>query len=181
RWDNGWIYSPEKKRNYDVELKPMDDGNLRVTGYAGVKFLSKTMIWKPAPSDLQRCATTEAKVAPAEADKPAAASQAAPADQAGKAETPAASKPADSAPTEKQAETAAPSDASTASSAAAPEGSPTPAKQDSAANDEAPAEEGDKGLKIGGLDLEKVLSRKNGKCKLDLPWVKVNFDCKRSE
>ncbi|MFN0219878.1 MAG: DUF2147 domain-containing protein, partial [Hyphomicrobium sp.] len=42
RWDNGWIYSPEKKRNYDVELKPMDDGNLRVTGYAGVKFLSKT-------------------------------------------------------------------------------------------------------------------------------------------
>jgi uncharacterized protein (DUF2147 family) len=54
-WDNGWIYSPEKKKKYDVELKPLADGNLRVKGYAGSKFFSKTMVWTPAPADLKRC------------------------------------------------------------------------------------------------------------------------------
>ncbi len=58
-WDNGWIYSPEKKKKYDVELKPLDDGNLRVKGYAGTKLFSKTMIWTPAPADLKRCGTQE--------------------------------------------------------------------------------------------------------------------------
>ena len=61
RWDNGWIYSPERGRKYDVELTPLKNGTLRVTGYAGVKFLSKTMIWKRAPQDLQLCGQTEAK------------------------------------------------------------------------------------------------------------------------
>lgn len=54
-WDNGWIYSPEKKRKYDVEVKPLSKGRLRVKGYKGVKFFSKTMIWKRAPDDLNRC------------------------------------------------------------------------------------------------------------------------------
>ena len=54
-WDGGWVYSPDKKRRYDVELKPLADGTLRVTGYAGTRFFSKTMIWTKAPSDLQRC------------------------------------------------------------------------------------------------------------------------------
>ena len=61
RWDNGWIYSPEKGRKYDVELTPLKNGTLRVTGYAGVKFLSKTMIWTRAPQDLQLCGQTVAK------------------------------------------------------------------------------------------------------------------------
>ena len=61
RWDNGWIYSPERGRKYDVELTPLKNGTLRVTGYAGVKFFSKTMIWKRAPQDLQLCGQTEAK------------------------------------------------------------------------------------------------------------------------
>ncbi len=58
-WDGGWVYSPEKKRRYDVELTPLGDGKLRVVGYAGVKLFSKTMIWKRAPADLQRCGSTE--------------------------------------------------------------------------------------------------------------------------
>ncbi len=56
-WGNGWIYSPEKKRRYDVELTPLGEDKLRVVGYAGVKLFSKTMIWKRAPADLQRCGT----------------------------------------------------------------------------------------------------------------------------
>jgi uncharacterized protein (DUF2147 family) len=65
-WDGGWIYSPDKKRRYDVELKPLSDGTLRVKGYAGTKFFSKTMIWTPAPADLKRCDANnvEAKAAP---------------------------------------------------------------------------------------------------------------------
>lgn len=54
-WDNGWIYSPEKKQKYDVELKPLSNGTLQVTGYMGTKMFSKTMIWKRAPADLARC------------------------------------------------------------------------------------------------------------------------------
>ena len=34
-WDGGWIYNPEKKKTYDVELTPLDDNRLRVKGYAG--------------------------------------------------------------------------------------------------------------------------------------------------
>jgi uncharacterized protein (DUF2147 family) len=66
-WDNGWIYSPEKKQKYDVELKPLSNGTLQVTGYAGTKLFSKTMIWKRAPSSLVRCGAQEtiAKADPA--------------------------------------------------------------------------------------------------------------------
>ncbi len=63
-WDNGWIYSPEKKKKYDVELKPLSDGNLRVKGYAGTKLFSKTMIWTPAPADLVRCGDEQTAAAP---------------------------------------------------------------------------------------------------------------------
>ena len=58
-WDNGWIYSPEKKQKYDVELKPLPNGTLQVTGYAGTKFFSKKMIWKRAPANLVRCGSEE--------------------------------------------------------------------------------------------------------------------------
>jgi uncharacterized protein (DUF2147 family) len=58
-WDNGWIYNPDKKKKYDVELKPLSNGTLQVTGYAGSKFFSKKMIWKRAPADLVRCGAQE--------------------------------------------------------------------------------------------------------------------------
>jgi uncharacterized protein (DUF2147 family) len=55
RWDGGWIYDPEKNSKYDVEITQQHDQKLKVMGYAGVKFLSETMIWTRAPADLQRC------------------------------------------------------------------------------------------------------------------------------
>ncbi len=67
QWDNGWIYSPERKKKYSVELTPMDGDKLKVKGYAGTKLFSKTMIWTRAPADLVRCSTTEASVKPAPA------------------------------------------------------------------------------------------------------------------
>jgi uncharacterized protein (DUF2147 family) len=56
KWDGGWIIDPEKdlKTRYDVEITPQGE-KLKVMGYAGVKFLSETMIWTRAPASLQRC------------------------------------------------------------------------------------------------------------------------------
>lgn len=64
QWDNGWIYSPEKKQKFSVELTPLDSNRLRVKGYKGIKLFSKTMIWHRASSSLQRCQTTTVKNAP---------------------------------------------------------------------------------------------------------------------
>jgi uncharacterized protein (DUF2147 family) len=54
-WDGGWIYDPEEKAKYSVEITPMGSEKLKVVGYAGSKLLSETMIWRRAPADLQRC------------------------------------------------------------------------------------------------------------------------------
>lgn len=199
RWDNGWIYSPERGRKYDVELTPMANGNLKVVGYAGMKFLSKTMIWKPAPQDLQLCGQEKKPEITASTTPPAAPSAAAPTSAApapAQATAPAnttasadhapatdANKPAGN--TEQAQAPATPSDAGK---------SPAPddksAKGNSATADAAPDANADKGgndlgealgkLKIGDLSLDKVLTRtKSGKCKLDLPWIKLTLDCEQ--
>ncbi len=54
-YDTGWIYSPERRKKYSVEITPQGR-TLKVMGYAGSKMLSRTMIWKRAPSNLKRCA-----------------------------------------------------------------------------------------------------------------------------
>jgi len=54
-YDNGWIYDPERGRKFDVELKLLNEKELRVKGYAGTKLLSKTMVWNRAPSNLKLC------------------------------------------------------------------------------------------------------------------------------
>ena len=54
-YDTGWIYSPERRKKYSVEITPQGN-TLKVMGYAGSKMLSKTMVWKRAPSNLKRCA-----------------------------------------------------------------------------------------------------------------------------
>jgi uncharacterized protein (DUF2147 family) len=73
RWDGGWIIDPEKdlKTKYDVEITPQGD-KLKVMGYAGMKFLSQTMIWTRAPASLQKCAekTTARAPEPAPAASP---------------------------------------------------------------------------------------------------------------
>lgn len=79
-WDNGWIYSPEKESRYDVELKLLKSGKLRVLGYAGVKFLSETMIWQPAPPDLERCDKASIRAQSESPPAPVTQSEASPSD-----------------------------------------------------------------------------------------------------
>ena len=163
-WDNGWIYSPEKKKKYDVELKPLDNGTLRVKGYAGTKFFSKTMIWTKAPADLVRCGTIEAAAPaakPVETAQPSATSP---------AKTAAATKP-------KAADTTAKSAAPAArTSAPAPEAAAPAEPEQEIASDESAAE--------GGPDISEALGKflkkgPNGTCKLDTPWIQVDFKCEK--
>ena len=163
-WDKGWIYSPEKKKRYDVELKAMDGDKLRVTGYAGSKFFSKTMIWKRAPADLERCGTETAKAVVPSADASAPAPVAAP-----KAPEAAASPPEAYRSAEEKLRDRIRKDDEAKEAAKVPETS-----DDETATTET-ADAGDLGL--GGLKLDKYLKKENGKCALDLPWVKVNFKC----
>lgn len=55
RWDNGWIFDPDFGQRFDVELTPLANGDLRVLGYAGIKALSQTMIWKRSSAPITRC------------------------------------------------------------------------------------------------------------------------------
>ncbi|MGE3231198.1 MAG: DUF2147 domain-containing protein [Hyphomicrobium sp.] len=144
--DDAWIYSPEKKKNYNVEITPLADGTLKVKGYAGISFLSKTMIWTKAPDDLVRCNSTQEAAAPA-----APKSEAAP-------------QPADSA---------------TAPREEAPAAAEAPQK-----SEESVAENGEKeGIDLEGMagEFGDVFTMKDGKCKVDTPWVKLDIDCKKKE
>ncbi len=191
RWDNGWIYSPEKARKYDVELTPLANGNLKVLGYAGMKFLSKTMIWKRAPQDLKLCGQTEAKavkpvdkrseVETASITPPAApvAPKAAPvaAKETKPDQTPAATAK-DAKTNDKALEAEAPAaspDESKSADADTTKDDTTASNDDNDGNDIAAALGK---LKIGDLSLDKVLTKtKSGKCKVDLPWFKVTLNC----
>jgi uncharacterized protein (DUF2147 family) len=90
KWDGGWIIDPDKDpdKKYDVEITPQGDQKLKVMGYAGMKFLSETMIWTRAPADLKKCGEDVARgpdpapvpaPAPDEKDTPAASPAPAPA------------------------------------------------------------------------------------------------------
>jgi uncharacterized protein (DUF2147 family) len=183
-WDNGWIYSPEKGRKYDVELTPLSNGNLKVVGYAGLKFLSRTMIWTPAPTDLQLCTDTS----PNNADNSGANNASVPptitpnANTSGKNAVPSPGAGND-------ANAAAPATNATAKAnepSATPDQGKTPPKETAKADEPPPAKDSDGSgndlgkMKIGGTELDKVFTKtKDGKCKLDLPWVKVTLDCDR--
>jgi len=143
--DDAWIYSPEKKKNYNVEITPLSDGTLKVKGYAGISFLSKTMIWTKAPDDLVRCNSTQEAAAPA-VPKSEAEPQPAPSATTPKAEAPAAAAP----PSE----------------------------------DKSVAENGEKkGVDLDGIagEFSDVFTKKDGNCKVDTPWVKLDFECKDKE
>jgi uncharacterized protein (DUF2147 family) len=66
KWDNGWIYDPERRSKFDVEITPVGDTKLKVVGYAGVKLFSETMTWTRAPADLKKCGQTSAETKPKE-------------------------------------------------------------------------------------------------------------------
>ncbi len=146
--DDAWIYSPERKKNYNVEITPLADGTLKVKGYAGISFLSKTMIWTRAPADLARCSTVEA------------------------AATPAPNPAAPAAPT--------PAPAPAPDGHAAPPAPPSARAAEPESQGPAVAENDRKGVDLEGLagEFGDVFTRKDGKCKVDTPWVKLDFDCK---
>lgn len=157
-WGDGWIYSPERKRNFNVELTPQADGTLKVKGFAGVSFLSRTMIWTKAPADLDlaRC------------------------NKQIEAAAPPASDPAPSTPSEPGSapSTAAPAPEAPGKQAVpAPDAAPAPPAD---GPDVAAREERDRdGVDLGGLAEEfgDVFTMKDGKCKVDTPWVKLDFAC----
>lgn len=157
-WGDGWIYSPERKRNFNVELTPQADGTLKVKGFAGVSFLSRTMIWTKAPADLDlaRCnKQIEAAAPPASDPAPATPSE--------PGSAPSTTAPATQAPG-KQA-------------VPAPDAAPAPPAD---GPDVAAREERDRdGVDLGGLAEEfgDVFTMKDGKCKVDTPWVKLDFAC----
>lgn len=204
---SGWIYSPERGKRYNVELTPMTDGRLKVLGYAGTKLFSKTMYWSPAAADLQRCdavSKTAPQTAAAPAQKPAQATAAAvqsptaakavqPPAASTPVAAPAAAKPA-AVPAPQAATPPAPATAATAPSKPAaapapsaqtaatsqPETAEPPAQdtaQDSTQAPDASEEDAGPPRRLARI-LDQVLKRSaDGDCKLDLPWVKVEFDC----
>jgi uncharacterized protein (DUF2147 family) len=197
----GWIYSPEKKQRYDVEFVPSGADKLRVTGYAGIKLFSRTMYWTRASSDLVRCDSTQtAQTAPKPSEQAAAATAAPQKPEAPKEQA----KPTQSAPSALPKKTVTPAEDATPANTSAKETAEknassqqdtasvksedavtdsSAADEQTAENDAATASEETAGsglskLNLGGMQLGKVISRKGGTCKLDLPWVKVRFDCK---
>ncbi len=173
-WDGGWIYSPERKRRYDVELKPMGDDKLRVTGYAGSKLFSKQMVWKRAPADLRLCGTTQSAGLPA-----AKASEVA----AAPAITPPAPSPAVRPPVSGSVPVPVPATRpQTGSSGEGASGdadaTPAPAPRE---QKQAEGRRGErKRLELGDLPIDKYFTKlPNGDCRLDTPWAKVTFSCEK--
>lgn len=190
---SGWIYSPEKRKRYNVELSPMADGRLKVLGYAGTKLFSKTMYWTPAAAGLERCDGTTTAAAPAVpapvATAPANVASPKPKAPAGEVPQQAQAKPAAAAPAKTQ-QAVAPAAPSAAPSVAAQLRSPATEKtQTATAEPEAEAAEPDVATQESETDengpprrlaeiLDQVLTKSgDGNCKLDLPWVKVKFRC----
>lgn len=61
-FDNGWVYDPKVGKAYSVAIELSSPTRLKVTGYAGVKFLGKSFIWTRASGELPSCDVTEASV-----------------------------------------------------------------------------------------------------------------------
>ena len=78
---------------------------------------------------------------------------------------------------------AAPAKTAPAPQAKQPETQPAPVETAEATPETDPADvpkeeaPGLGNLKLGDMKLDKYIKVKDGKCALDLPWVKLSFDC----
>jgi len=54
-YDFGWVYDPEQGQSFDAAIQLRSADRLIMTGYKGMKFFSKSFVWKRAPADLPRC------------------------------------------------------------------------------------------------------------------------------
>lgn len=167
-WDGGWIYSPERKRRYDVELKPLDDGTLRVKGYMGSKFFSKTMVWTRAPADLKRCGSETTASAPAATASLPSVTKESPVPTPAPAAGPA---PASAA----AALASQPLTATKPSPASPPASAPPAATAKVADAEDAGPFSGNKEIKLAD---GYVLKASNGKdCQVKTPFITLKFDC----
>ncbi len=164
-WGGGWIYSPDRGRKFDVEIKQVGADKLRILGWAGIRMFSETHYWKRAAPDLARCgseqiASVETKSSPAAASPPSAAAAPAP---SAEASTLPAAPASDGVPSRSAAKSAASDNAESAK----PEPRRKSASRDDGLGDLPPV-------------VEKYFKRSaDGTCKVDTPWIKVKFDCKK--
>ena len=181
-WGRGWIYSPERGRRFDVELTPLKSGKLKVLGFAGSKFFSKTMYWTKAPQDLQLCGTATT------AAKPKKAPMEIKATEQSQVKVDAADKPDEvvsenraSEPVQEIAKSDPTNENATAEAPKAPQEDDL-ATADVEDEDAGEIEElppvANKGPDLGNLPIKKYFKKSGDKCKLDLPWVKIKFKCK---
>lgn len=54
-WTDGWVYDPERGREFSFELEPLVDGRLRIRGWAGMKVFGETQYWTRAPTGTVPC------------------------------------------------------------------------------------------------------------------------------
>jgi uncharacterized protein (DUF2147 family) len=197
KWDNGWIYDPDRDKNFDVELTALDGDKLRVKGYAGSKWLSETYTWKRAPADLKTCAAGESAKAspPAAVAKPADTAKADTKPDTGMSVTDDKSAPVQLNATAPEADASKAPTTDKPSTALAPDAAPKAdqpsetAKADQSDDNEGPP--GKKGSAGGGgkviarlmEELESgdgpVKLKRSGKtCKVTAPYVGViSFPC----
>jgi uncharacterized protein (DUF2147 family) len=62
-WDEGWVYDPKVGKSYDAAIELAGQKTLILTGYKGLRLLSKSFTWTKAPETLPKCdgATTAAR------------------------------------------------------------------------------------------------------------------------
>jgi uncharacterized protein (DUF2147 family) len=186
KWDNGWIYDPDRDSKFDVELTPRGE-TMEVLGYAGTKWLSETMTWKRAPADLQKCANGKAAAAGGTPAVTAAQTPAAKPD----AKT-ATAAPKEAAKPDTDTKTAAVDPKSAEPKAAEPKSGdkdadktlkPADDNEASASDDDEPdGKAGKKGGKAGAKIAEMLNLRSTDgghTCKIDVPFLEavVAFPC----
>lgn len=190
-WDRGWIVDPDDNARYSVELKPVGEDRLRVTGYMGSKLFSETMMWKRAPADLKRCDVKEVAAVPVAPPVPAAPvvpSAPAPAAAAvppAPVPPPTAAKPAQIAPvprietSEIPAATVVQPQRQAAAPVVVPAVPSEPPSAGPAAAPAAPTAEVAPPAKPERRSERQPAKRKSAsrECKLDLPYITVKYPC----
>jgi uncharacterized protein (DUF2147 family) len=189
KWDNGWIYDPDRGSKYDVELTAIGADKLKVVGYAGTKWLSETYTWKRAPADLQKCNGSGS----AAATSPAPAAVAAPATD--KTTKPDVAAKSDDAPikldeAKSDADKSEPGKSKTETAKADAEPEKAAPTETATADDEDTSDEPKGRKKNAGKVLARIMDelgdgdgpvkiKRSGKtCKVDAPFVGVvSFPC----
>lgn len=171
-WGDGWIYSPDRGRKFDVELKQVGDDKLRVIGWAGIRMFSETHYWKRASSDLVKCGREQVASVTATSDSATGVRP---------SQAPVASaQPPSQPPSHSEALASAdPAPAPVPAVAAAKPGIVAKSEAATARSREKRAVS-----RVGSSTLsprvEKYFRRTaDGTCKVDTPWIRVKFDCKR--